>query len=140
MSARQHVVLTGLSTDPATIEERWQPAMGPWLSCPVCGRRLMPVTMTGSVPRHQRRPKGPWCTFAGKRPLTAAERAIAEEQARDTLAGRDGEVAALALRRAEKVAAAQREFEDAVARCDERYRKAEAETPSRAKPTDGGGR
>lgn len=52
------------------------------IACPVCGRGCRLNRRSGSLPRHRHYPGGPWCTLAGKRPLTQSEIAAAEDRER----------------------------------------------------------
>mgnify|MGYP000856751129 CR=1 FL=1 len=102
--------------------------------CPRCGSMEKVRNLNGErvFARHTRKFSAYaafTCEGAGKAASDAAVLAWAkgaEDRARETLTGRDGEVSAFAQRRAEKIAEAEREYEGSVARCDERCEAAKA--------------
>lgn len=50
--------------------------------CPVCGASCRLSPKTGAMPPHQRLGQWLWCSYAGKRPLTAEEREAADARER----------------------------------------------------------
>lgn len=50
--------------------------------CPVCGATCRTNPKTGAMPPHHRLGGAKWCTYAGKRPLTAEEREAADARER----------------------------------------------------------